>query len=88
MMNRQSTRHAEHAEAWRESMHKEVSDYKYAEERRDECCCCYEGLRCEEGRELSSRNAQKGEWCIEWTWRTEHKKKKNRKHKHVGAGRQ
>jgi hypothetical protein len=41
MMNRQSTRHAEDAEAWRESMHKEVSDYKYAEERRDGGCCCY-----------------------------------------------
>ena len=40
-------------------MHKVHRDYKYAEQRRDESCCCYEGLRCEEGGELSSRNAQK-----------------------------
>jgi hypothetical protein len=24
------------------------------------------------------------EWCIEWKWRTEHKRKKYRKHKDVG----
>jgi hypothetical protein len=23
------------------------------------------------------------EWCIEWTWRTEHKRQKNRKRKDV-----
>jgi hypothetical protein len=45
-------------------MHKEDRDYKYAEQRRDECCCCYEGLRCEEGGELSSRNAQKGNGAL------------------------
>jgi hypothetical protein len=45
-------------------MHKEDKDYKYTEQRRDDGCCYYEQLRCEEGGEISNRNAQKGNGAL------------------------
>jgi hypothetical protein len=64
MMNREST---QTCRACRTIRHRECIrciENIMMENKEERCCCCYQGLRCEKGGELSNRKEQKGNGAL------------------------
>jgi hypothetical protein len=83
MMIRQSTRHGESMQKHGEIACTRCTETISMQNKEEMRLLLLRVIQACRRRSVQQLKYREEEWCIEWTWRTEHKRQKHRKHKDV-----